>query len=529
MDMSVDPTIQRPSASEDRGCEGARAGGDAPGARIAGDSGGDSGITQPGSSPSLARAAMDSGKWTLIGFGAVQVLRLVSNLVMAKLLAPQAFGLMAMVGAVLQGLQMLSDIGIGPSIIQSQRGEDRAFLNTAWTLQALRGAGIWGVACLLSIPLAAFYAEPMLWKLIPVVALTAVVQGLNSTALFTLNRRMSIAGITLLDVLVQVLQVGVMIAWALGVERSVWALIAGGFAASIARAVISHYLVKGPSDRPRLEPAAIRSIISFGGWIFLSTLLTFFALQGDKFLIAKRVSMSDIGVYAIALMFVTIPLDVIRRLGEKVAFPAYSRVINDGGEFAPIFARIRFPLCSVGAMLVTGAASVSPDFLHMVYDTRYDAARDYIPLMGLGCLLLLLETTSGMALLSLGRAKLIAAGSLAKLVGLVVFVPLGFRFGAQFPGGALQGAVLGVTVSELLRYLVSALSVRSMGLPVFLHDLSLLVLGVGAYFASGLVAGLLGLHEGTLASFLVRGVVVTLCFALPVWRTGRELLSRWRA
>ena len=87
---------------------------------------------------SLKSLALKGSVWTLGGYGIAQLLRLVSNVVLAKLLFPEAFGLMVLVTIFMQGIAMFSDIGIIPSIIQNKRGDDPRFLNTAWTIQVIR-------------------------------------------------------------------------------------------------------------------------------------------------------------------------------------------------------------------------------------------------------------------------------------------------------------------------------------------------------------------------------------------------------
>src|SRR5258708_1248517 len=79
--------------------------------------------------------------WALASYGVGQVLRLASNLVLTRLLVPEVFGLMALVQSFIGGLAMFSDVGTSSSIIRHPRGEEPVFLNTAWTMQILRG--IW--------------------------------------------------------------------------------------------------------------------------------------------------------------------------------------------------------------------------------------------------------------------------------------------------------------------------------------------------------------------------------------------------
>ena len=119
----------------------------------------------------------------MAGHGASVLIRLASSLILTRLLFPEVYGVMSLVWMVMYGLAMFSDVGLGPAIIRDKRGDDPVFLNTAWTVQAIRGAVLWGGSCLAASPMAAFYGQPELAQLIPVAGLTALIAGFNSTAL----------------------------------------------------------------------------------------------------------------------------------------------------------------------------------------------------------------------------------------------------------------------------------------------------------------------------------------------------------
>ena len=131
---------------------------------------------------SLQGAAIRSSIWTIGGYGASQLIRLGSSLVLTRLLFPEIFGIVALVSVFHQGLAMFSDIGIGPAIVQSPDGDDWTFLQTAWTLQAIRGAVLWVAACAIAVPLASFYDQPIVLWLLPVSGFGAVIAGFESTA-----------------------------------------------------------------------------------------------------------------------------------------------------------------------------------------------------------------------------------------------------------------------------------------------------------------------------------------------------------
>src|SRR3954465_8548162 len=97
-----------------------------------------------------------------MGYGAVQLLRLLNNVILARILAPPIFGLMAVVNAIRTGVELLSYVGIMQNIISSPRGEAPLFYDPAWTLQALRGLVLAALCMLLAVPIAYVFQYPEL-------------------------------------------------------------------------------------------------------------------------------------------------------------------------------------------------------------------------------------------------------------------------------------------------------------------------------------------------------------------------------
>ena len=95
---------------------------------------------------SLKQRVLKAGIWSLAGFGISQAIRFGSNLLMTRLLMPDMFGVMAIAMTVMAGLALFSDIGLKQSVIQSKRGNDALFLNTAWVTQVIRGGALWFIA-----------------------------------------------------------------------------------------------------------------------------------------------------------------------------------------------------------------------------------------------------------------------------------------------------------------------------------------------------------------------------------------------
>ena len=150
----------------------------------------------------------------------------VSNLILTRILVPEIFGLMALMHAFIIGLSMFSDIGVGTSIIQNKRGNDPAFLNTAWTMQFIRGIILWLLCLIISWPVSIFYHDDRILWILPIISLTTIIAGLNSTAIFTLHKQLSVGKLTVCELGTQLISTVVMILWA-WVSPSIWALIVG--------------------------------------------------------------------------------------------------------------------------------------------------------------------------------------------------------------------------------------------------------------------------------------------------------------
>lgn len=310
----------------------------------------------------LARA-MRGSAITAAAYALGQGLRLASNLILARLLFPEAFGLMALVAVVLTGLQMLSDTGTAPSIARSTRGDDPDFLDTAWTIQVARGALLWAMACALAWPLARLYDAPDLTALLPVAGLALLVAGLNPTRIDTAQRHLLLGRVTLLDLAAQATGIAAMVAlaWATG---SVWALVAGGVITACAKLAFCHLALPGHRNRPRWEPAAASELLGFGKWIFLSTACGFAVAQGDRLILGAYLSLETLGHYNIGWFLAAFPWLLGAAVVARVMIPLYR-------DRAPCIRRLRWTMTGGLLALLALLALGGVPLVDLLYDDRY--------------------------------------------------------------------------------------------------------------------------------------------------------------
>ncbi len=323
---------------------------------------------------SILQRAVRSSAFTVINFGSTQFIRLASNLVLTRLLFPEAFGIMALATVLLTALHQFSDIGIFPSIIRSKRGDDIVFLNTAWTLKILRSLVLWCVAWGLAWPMSIFYNEPLLAQVVPVMAISLLLEGLLPTRIESTYRHLEMGRFTALEILSSLIGVGIMIAmaWWLG---SIWALPIGMVVGSAARLVIFHFLLPGAKNWFALEKEAVVELLVFGKWIFPATIATFVIIEADKFLIARYVSLETLGIYNIGYFLASFPLMLARVLSNRVMVSFYKNASTDSPEVA--FRNARKLLLSLFGGLASSIillVLIGTWLIDFLYDDRYAAA-----------------------------------------------------------------------------------------------------------------------------------------------------------
>ncbi len=404
---------------------------------------------------SLRKQAIRGSVWTLAGYGASQILRFCSNLILARLLVPEYFGLMSLVNVFIIGLHLFSDIGLGPSIIQNKRGDDPDFLNTVWTMQIIRSGFLWLGSVLIAWPISKFYNEPQLLLLLPVVGLSTLISGFGSTAPFTLNRHIALGKLAIFELGGQVISVLVMIAWA-WFNPTVWALVMGSLVSDFIKMVWSHRLMPGHRNRFAWNREATKNIVSFGRWIFLSTALTFLASQADRLILGKLLSFKLLGVYGIAFALADIPRQVILALSGKVIFPAMSKLANLPREaFRAKILKNRLPILIALATGLPVLISFGDFLIVKLYRPDYHDAAWMLPIIALGIWHTTLYSTMSPSLLTIGKSVYNAQGYLLTFLTISIGLPLAFTqvgiVGAMFVVAFNDLPLYGATMYGLWR------------------------------------------------------------------------------
>ncbi len=408
-----------------------------------------------------------------------QALRFGSNLILARLLFPDAFGLMALVTMVLVGLTMLSDAGIQQSILHHKRGDDPDFLNTAFTMNAARGLLLWLVACALGWPLAVFYGAPELLWFLPFCGLILLFYGLSPTRVFSAERNILLGRILGVDLIAQVIGIAVMIVLAV-LLRDPIALAWGVVSTGAVKLVLEWTTLPGLRNRLRWERDAARDLFQFGGWIMLASAFGFMLAQGDRAILGRFLPLEELGLYNIAWFLAAFPTLLMGALTERMLIPAYRETFDDPDARAHArLRRLRRGLTGSVLALLALAAALGPWLIDLLYDDRYQQAGPTLVLIACAVIPAVIVGTYDQAALAKGDSRRFFRVTALRAVTQTALFTLGLiLFG-------LPGALAGQALAAVLVYPALVWLARLNGIWDPLHDLAFAALGC-AVIASAL-------------------------------------------
>jgi len=455
-------------------------------------------MNDAGALEGLKRRVLRASGWSVLTQIASQAVRFGGSLVMTRLLVPELFGVTALAMTFIFALNMFSDLGLGQVVMRHPVADDKEFLNTVWTLQILRGAligcagllvalGLIALGSMGLLPTGSAYAHPALPSALMVISCSALVSGLESTKTLTASRGLALRPLAILELASQVVGLGVTIGWAL-ISPTIFAVAGGAMASGLTRTALSHVLFEGISNRLFWSREHFNNILSFGRWIFLTSVLGFLISSGDRLLLGGFIDAKKFGIYTIAAMIVGVAFDVGGRLINTVIYPALNEAYRrDPASLKSTYYRLRAPVdavcCGIAGIMITAG----PAMIHFLYDQRYTDAGLVVQILSIPMIFLGLSS-GGNLYMVIGKPWLVTILIAVRLVGLYASVPpLVLHFGLA--GGAM-GVVVGhlVTVPAMfymkVRHGFFSLGRELLGIPFIFAGL---MVGLGLTYLLGLV------------------------------------------
>lgn len=379
-------------------------------------------------------------KWQLIGVAGKQLLSMVVFMLLARLLGPAAFGLIALVGVFLGVINMFVDQGIGMALIQ----------RPGLTLEHIHTAFWFNLACAVTLCLAtvgaapwiaSLFHEPRLTPLLRWASLQLIIGALASIHTNLFIKSMDFRRPVIRNLLATSGGGIVGLAMALG-GCGVWALIGQQLSAALVGTV---FLWQASTYRPALtfSFARLRELFHVSFSVFASSMLWFFSSRLDQIVIGRFVGVQPLGLYAMAAKFPDFAKALANTPIAEVTLPALAKLQDDHVRMRRAICRGMELNALVAFAAYVGLAAVAGDLILFLLGQQWSGAGELCSLLSLYALILTLQVFFYPAMLAAGGAGKYLTLNIAQAVGVLIGCLVGIQFGVNY-------LVIGLIANTLL-------------------------------------------------------------------------------
>lgn len=370
-----------------------------------------------------------------------RLLGFVSLTVLARLLDPEDFGLVAVAAAFVAVIEGLSEFDVKNVLIQS-RDESRELEDTAWTLSLLRGLFTAGALCLV----AGIATDDRVRAILYALAAVPLLDGISNPRFFRFERDLVFSKLAkqTLFATVATFSVTILVAWW---TRSYWALVLGMLASALARSGASYALCP---HRPDFSLKRWREILSFSGWMTLGSIVSTISMRSDRIIVGHFLGFAETGSYFMTHRIGVLPTSELISPLQRVLFPSFSRMVGDRPRLRDAVLRSVNVLGSLSLSAAMGFALLANDFVPLALGDKWRSIAPLlvllVPFLGFRASL----SSARPCVMALGRTELVFRASLAyALIHLPAFV-----FGTVFYG--LRGAILSIVLAGVFYVYLNA-------------------------------------------------------------------------
>ena len=453
----------------------------------------------------LARKAGSAFFWKGFQLTGNKLIFLVRTIILARILAPEDFGLMAIALVAVSFLTGITNLGMVPALVQSNHVDERTY-DTAWTIGMIRAIAITVIVFVAAPWIATAFAEPRATELIKVIAIRPVLNAASSIKVAKITRELRFRSITVLN-LADAL-VNTILSIAMAPNLGVWALIGGTLAGQCATLGLS-YVIAPHHPQILFDREALKSLVNFGQWIFFTGVI---AVGGNSLLqlvISRSLGVAELGLYSLATKLAFLPYEISSEVIGSVAFPLYSRLQSDLKQAARVFRSLLAGMWAIIVPICLLLIALTPVIVNEILGPKWGGTAPVIRLLALVNVITLLSDSISPILNGVGlpqKTTIIEACQYMLLISLI----WGFtrRFG-------VSGAALAWLISGSFSQWISLLFLKQIipePLAGLFKPFSLVALtsAFGAVLALGIAYILPGLMGLILASLAASTVIILL-------------------
>lgn len=379
----------------------------------------------------------------------VNLVGFASTILLARLLLPADFGLVAIAMTIAAVLGSITELSMTSALVHHENPENKHF-DSAWTLNIARGLLLAGLMALMAHPVARLYADPRLFEIILVLAASTLIGGFNNPKLVVFTRNLVFWQEFVMGVSQKLVAFVVAIAIAL-IYQSYWALIIGSAASQLVSLVLSYALLP---YRPRLRLDGSRSLLAFSVWLALGRIVNTVAWKSDQLLIGYLFGTKALGFYNFGDNLAGLPTREATGPVAQTLFPAFSRLTGEPERLRAAYLRSQTLICAIALPIGCGLALVARPLVLAAVGEKWEQSIFIIQSLATVFAIQIISSTLMPLALAMGETRALFRRDAANMM---------FRFPLVTVGlvtGGLVGAVIARFFSEVFMTIFNLALVR---------------------------------------------------------------------
>lgn len=398
----------------------------------------------------IAQTAARGAAWNYVVFAIGRMLSLLTTAVLARLLVPEDFGLVALASVAVGYLSVLKDLGLGAALIQRPEDAEET-ADTVFTWNLLLGAALTAATFVVAPWVAEFFSEPRVTPLLRAIGLTFVLNSLGTVHSLRLLKELEFKRKLLPD-LAQSIGKGICSVGLALLGAGVWALV-GGQLFGVVAFVATSWTVRPWMPRLTLSPLLARQLLRYGLPVLGFDTLTALNDSMDYVVIGRLIGTAELGIYTLAYRIPELLVMSLLWVVGSVVFPTFSALHRDHGDMRRAFLGVTRYVSLMVVPMSVGLAIAAEPLVHVVWGEQWTAAIPVLRWLAVYVLVRSVGYHVGGVYKAIGRPKILVGLGALSLIVLVPSLLIGARYG-------IVGVAIGHVVAATLRTAIRLIAAR---------------------------------------------------------------------
>ncbi len=391
---------------------------------------------------SLSKTVVRGGIWVFSLRITTRGLGFIRTIILARLLAPEDFGLLGIAMLAILTLETFSQTGFQAALIQKKENLE-SYMNTAWTVSAIRGIVLF-LALFFSAPLIAeFFNSPQAMWVVRAIAVSTVLTGFRSMGIVFFQKELRFDKLFIYELSATLADLSVAIFLAF-VLRNVWALVWGGLAGHFVR-LLMPYMIHPYRPQIEFKKEEFQELFGFGRWVLVSSILGLLITRGDDIFVGKMLGVAALGFYQMAYMLSNLPATEIAHVFDQVAFPAYSKLQDDLPKLREAYLKALQVTAFISIPLAGGIFILAPEFTRVFLGEKWIPMIPAMQVLAFAGLVRSITATTGSVFVAVGKPKIETRWQIVRFSVLIALI---YPFTTEW-------GILGTSIVVLLSIFVS--------------------------------------------------------------------------